>query len=111
MQFYRAQAKRSVRGALTGKFYQQATLVSSAAARDRILIEPENHGSTTARFEIPKRSLVEGREGGPGMGIQIGAKPDSGFDDPIGMLKDCHRRIEHFLQSCAWLWNEQRDGP
>lgn len=32
------------------------------------------------------------------MGIQIGAKPDSGFDDPIGMLKDCHRRIEQFLQ-------------
>ena len=32
------------------------------------------------------------------MGIQIGAKPDSGFDDPIGMLKDCHRRIEHFLK-------------
>lgn len=31
------------------------------------------------------------------MGIQIGAKPDSGFDDPIGMLKDCHRRIEQFL--------------
>ena len=28
--------------------------------------------------------------------IQIGAKPDSGFDDPIGMLTDCHRRIEHF---------------
>jgi len=31
------------------------------------------------------------------MGIQIGAKPDSGFGDPLGMLKDCHRRIEHFL--------------
>jgi hemerythrin-like domain-containing protein len=31
------------------------------------------------------------------MTIQIGAKPDSGFDDPIGMLTDCHRRIEHFL--------------
>lgn len=31
------------------------------------------------------------------MGIQIGAKPDSGFDDPIGMLTDCHRRIERFL--------------
>jgi hemerythrin-like domain-containing protein len=31
------------------------------------------------------------------MGIQIGAKPDSGFDDPVGMLKDCHRRIERFL--------------
>jgi hemerythrin-like domain-containing protein len=31
------------------------------------------------------------------MPIQIGAKPDSSFDDPIGMLKDCHRRIESFL--------------
>lgn len=31
------------------------------------------------------------------MGIQIGAKPDRGFDDPIGMLADCHRRIEWFL--------------
>ena len=32
------------------------------------------------------------------MGIQIGARPDAGFDDPLGMLKDCHRRIEHFLR-------------
>jgi hypothetical protein len=31
-------------------------------------------------------------------GIQIGAKLDSGFDDPLGMLKDCHRRIEQFLE-------------
>jgi len=31
------------------------------------------------------------------MGVQIGARPESGFDDPIGMLIDCHRRIEHFL--------------
>jgi len=31
-------------------------------------------------------------------GIQIGAKPDAGFDNPIGMLKDCHRRIESFLR-------------
>jgi hemerythrin-like domain-containing protein len=31
------------------------------------------------------------------MPVQIGAKPDSGFDDPIGMLKDCHRRIERFV--------------
>ncbi|HEY3625882.1 MAG TPA: hemerythrin domain-containing protein [Terracidiphilus sp.] len=31
------------------------------------------------------------------MAVQIGATPDSGFDDPIGMLTDCHRRIEHFL--------------
>jgi len=31
------------------------------------------------------------------MGIQIGARADAGLDDPIGMLKDCHRRIEQFL--------------
>lgn len=31
------------------------------------------------------------------MAVQIGARPDSGFDDPLGMLKDCHRRIERFL--------------
>lgn len=31
------------------------------------------------------------------MAVQIGAKLDSGFSDPIGMLKDCHRRIESFL--------------
>lgn len=31
------------------------------------------------------------------MAVQIGAKPDSGFDNPIGMLSDCHRRIERFL--------------
>ena len=33
------------------------------------------------------------------MAIQIGAKPDSGFDDPFGMLEDCHRRIKRFLHS------------
>lgn len=31
------------------------------------------------------------------MPVQIGAKPDSGFDNPLGMLTDCHRRIEQFL--------------
>ena len=31
------------------------------------------------------------------MAVQIGARLDSGFDDPIGMLRDCHRRIERFL--------------
>jgi hemerythrin-like domain-containing protein len=32
------------------------------------------------------------------MPVQIGAKPDSGFDNPLGMLIDCHRRIEQFLE-------------
>lgn len=29
--------------------------------------------------------------------VTIGSKPLAGFDQPIEMLKDCHRRIEHFL--------------
>lgn len=31
------------------------------------------------------------------MAVQIGTKPDSGYEDPLGMLHDCHRRIERFL--------------
>lgn len=42
------------------------------------------------------------------MGLQIGAKPDSGFDDPIGMLKDCHRRVERFLHI---LWVVAKRAP
>jgi hemerythrin-like domain-containing protein len=41
--------------------------------------------------------MIEMERTGVDMGIQIGAKPDAGFDDPLGMLKDCHRRIEQFL--------------
>lgn len=31
------------------------------------------------------------------MALQIGQRPDHGFDQPLGLLSDCHRRIEHFL--------------
>ena len=40
------------------------------------------------------------------MAIQIGAKLDSGFDDPVGMLIDCHRRIERFLH-ILWMVAER----
>ncbi len=29
--------------------------------------------------------------------IRIGQATDHGFDQPLGLLRDCHRRIEHFL--------------
>ena len=32
------------------------------------------------------------------MPIRIGQRPDHGFDEPLGLLSDCHRRIEHFLK-------------
>lgn len=31
------------------------------------------------------------------MFIKIGQRSDHGFDEPLGLLSDCHRRIEHFL--------------
>ena len=31
------------------------------------------------------------------MPMIIGARPESTFADPIGLLMDCHRRIERFL--------------
>jgi hemerythrin-like domain-containing protein len=31
------------------------------------------------------------------MPIQIGQSTGHGFDQPLGLLSDCHRRIEHFL--------------
>ena len=37
------------------------------------------------------------------MGIQIGAKPDSDFGDPIGLMSDCHRRVERFLDQLLRL--------
>lgn len=36
------------------------------------------------------------------MPVTLGAKPDHGFDEPLGLLSDCHRRIESFL---GVLWN------
>lgn len=36
------------------------------------------------------------------MQITIGGKPLAGFDQPIELLKDCHRRIDHFL----WVLQE-----
>jgi hemerythrin-like domain-containing protein len=43
------------------------------------------------------------------MAVQIGAKADAGFDDPIGMLQDCHRRIERFV-GLLGLVARQADG-
>src|SRR3954451_18040297 len=32
------------------------------------------------------------------MPIRIGQPVDHTFDEPLGLLSDCHRRIEHFLE-------------
>lgn len=45
------------------------------------------------------------------MPIVIGAKRESDFTDPIGMLSDCHRRIERFLQVLIAVTAETKGAP
>jgi hemerythrin-like domain-containing protein len=45
------------------------------------------------------------------MPIQIGQRPDHGFDEPLGLLSDCHRRIEHFLDVLIAVAHEAAGGP
>lgn len=45
------------------------------------------------------------------MALQIGQRADHGFDEPLGLLSDCHRRIEHFLQVLATIVFDAAGGP
>ncbi len=45
------------------------------------------------------------------MPITIGAKRESDFTDPIGMLGDCHRRIERFLNALVAIAAQEKGGP
>ncbi len=45
------------------------------------------------------------------MPVVIGSKRESDFTDPIGMLSDCHRRIERFLVVLVTIATEQQGGP
>lgn len=45
------------------------------------------------------------------MPVTIGGKPESGFDDPMGLLADCHRRIERFLFVLEQVGEQARGGP
>jgi hemerythrin-like domain-containing protein len=44
------------------------------------------------------------------MPVTIGAKLDSDFTDPIGVLGDCHRRIERFLGTLLAVAEQARGG-
>jgi len=44
------------------------------------------------------------------MPIQIGQKQESDFTDPLGLLSDCHRRIEHFLAVLIKLCDKAKGG-
>ena len=40
------------------------------------------------------------------MGIKIGQKNGSSFADPLGLLSDCHRKIEHFFDLLILVTNQ-----
>jgi hemerythrin-like domain-containing protein len=44
------------------------------------------------------------------MPVVIGARPESSFRDPIGLLTDCHRRIERFLGALVRVAGEAKGG-
>jgi hemerythrin-like domain-containing protein len=45
------------------------------------------------------------------MPVIIGETPKSSFTDPIGLLGDCHRRIERFLEVLVRVAGEARGNP
>lgn len=45
------------------------------------------------------------------MPVMIGAKPESLFTDPVGLLMDCHRRIERFLSVLVQVSARTQGGP
>lgn len=44
------------------------------------------------------------------MPVNIGSKPESDFRDPVGMLSDCHRRIERFLAGLIAITEASQNG-
>lgn len=44
------------------------------------------------------------------MPITIGSKPQADFSDPIGLLSDCHRRIERFLGLLATVAGQAHEA-
>lgn len=44
------------------------------------------------------------------MPVSLGVQKDHGFDDPLGLLFDCHRRIEMFLKMLQRVASERKGG-
>jgi uncharacterized protein (DUF2249 family)/hemerythrin-like domain-containing protein len=45
------------------------------------------------------------------MYVSLGPRPEHGFDQPLGLLSDCHRRIEHFLRILRKIVDATDEGP
>ncbi len=45
------------------------------------------------------------------MALKIGGTTDHGYHEPLGLLSDCHRRIEHFLHVLVTVDQLRSGGP
>jgi hemerythrin-like domain-containing protein len=43
--------------------------------------------------------------------MSLGTRTDHGFDEPLGLLSDCHRRIERFLGGMLAVTRQFNGGP
>ena len=59
------------------------------------------------RARAARRIAIRHNEGMP---IQIGGNSGHGFHEPLGLLSDCHRRIEHFLRVLITVGENASDG-
>ena len=44
------------------------------------------------------------------MAVKLGARAEHGFDQPLGLLSDCHRRIENFLAMLIRVLEQSNQG-
>jgi hemerythrin-like domain-containing protein len=44
------------------------------------------------------------------MAIRIGAKPESDFNNPLGLMRDCHRHVEKFLHVLTTVTEQAHGG-
>ncbi|HWB53699.1 MAG TPA: hemerythrin domain-containing protein [Tepidisphaeraceae bacterium] len=45
------------------------------------------------------------------MPVKLGSRPEHGFDQPLELLSDCHRRIENFLEILQRVLDEAAGRP
>lgn len=63
-------------------------------------------------FVTPCSALLQENKCGRNvLPVVIGAKPEGNFKNPIGLLFDCHRRMERFLNVLVRVSREAGGGP
>src|SRR5690606_12809991 len=81
---------------------------SPSAERER---RSRSRRRATALPAARRRAAGDRHAAGEHMLIRIGQGTDHGFDQPLGLLSDCHRRIERFLGLLVAVTRTRKGGP